>query len=199
MDALERAGGTPIDTRDLHAFAYFANVLSPLWEVQPLEGSVLKEPDGPYFQTLQREIDRCVGDGFIVVEEIRPFIGDNGQPRIDATLRLAVDRARSSISLISSLPDEVQISAFLVELAFAFLEIHADRRDDAALVDAAWSDPSVADDRVVDFAEWVVSTYENPAWNTAQRFQEFAPEGVTLNHAEKLVLYMRLMKGRAHG
>ena len=199
MDALERAGGTPIGVRDLHAFAYFVNVLSPLWEVEPLEGSVLKERAGPYFPLLQREIDRCIGDGLLVVERIGPVVREDGQSRIDASFRLAADRARPVIDRISALPDETQICAFLIELAFSFLEIEADRRDDAALVDAAWSDPAVAEDRVVDFAEWVASTYENPAWNAAQRFQEFAPKGVTLSRAEKLVMYMRLLKRRAYG
>jgi hypothetical protein len=199
MDALEQVGGTPISRRDLHAFAYFSNVLSPLWEVEPVEGSVLKERTGPYFPSLQREIDACVGNGLLLVEAIGPLADISGEARIDASFRLDTLRSKTLIDKISALPDETAVGGFLLELAFAFLEIAADRRDDATLWDAAWSDPSIADDRVVDFAEWVSSTYQNPTWNAAQRFQEFAPKGVTLSRAEKLLMYMRLMKRRAHG
>ena len=199
MDALERAGGTPIAVRDLHTFAYFVNVLSPLWEVEPLEGSVLKERTGPYFPSLQREIDAAVGMDLLLVHRIVPFREEDGRSGIDASFSLATDRAQPLLHTISSLPDEFPVRDFLLELAFAFLDINVGRRDDAATMDAAWSDPSVADNRVVDFAEWVSSTYQNPAWNTAQKFQEFVPEGVTLSRAEKLVMYMRLMKRRAHG
>jgi len=199
MDALERVGGTPISMRNLHAFAFFANVLSPLWEVDPIEGSVLKERTGPYFPSLQREVDGCVGNGLLLVDAIEALVGAGGETRIDASLRLDTMRSKKLIEKISALPDETAVSGFLLELAFAFLEIAADRRDDATQWDAAWSDPSIADDRVVDFAEWVSSTYQNPSWNAAQRFQEFAPKGVTLSRAEKLLMYMRLMKRRAHG
>lgn len=199
LDALERAGGTPIAAADLHSFAYFANVLSPLWDVEPTEGSVLKGKGGPYFPLLQREIDLCVGDGLLVVNTIHPSVGEDGETRIAASFSLSVDCARGLVDQISTLPDEEQVRGFLLELAFAFLDISSDRRDDAALSDAAWSNPAIAEGRVVDFAEWVSSTLQNPTWNTAQRFQEFAPKGVTLTRAEKLLMYMRLMKRKANG
>jgi hypothetical protein len=197
MAALERAGGTPISNRDLHAFAYLANVLSPIWEVEPLEGSVLKDREGPRSSALEREIDLCVGEGLLTVVKL---IQDAENPdKLDAWFRLAAVEAAPILASVDALPDEREVRDFLNELAFAFVDIKADRRDDAALVDAAWSDPAVAEGRVIDFAEFVEASRKNPAYNAAQAFQRFAPAGVTLSRAEKLVMYMRLLKRRANG
>jgi hypothetical protein len=195
LAALERVGGTPIATLSLHSFAFFANVLSPLWDLHPLEGSVLKESGAPYLPALARELDHLVGEGFVNVVSLARGDADG----LQATFRLAHDRAREVLDFVHSLPDEASAEDFLTELADAFIEIRPDRRDDAAVADAAYSDPAVAEGRIVDFAEWVSPTRGNAAWNTAQRFQRYVPAGVTLNRAEKLVMYMRLMKRRAHG
>lgn len=197
MAALEQAGVTPISNRDLHAFAYLANVLSPLWEVDPLEGSVLKDRNGPRSSALEHELDLCVGQGLIKVDALRPDV--ENPARLDATYVLNGRSARPVLASIGALPDEEMVAAFLTELAFAFAEIQAGLRDDAALQDAAWSNPAVAQGRVVDFGEFVEKTRENPAYNAAQAFQRFAPEGVKLNRAEKLMMYVRLLKRRAHG
>ncbi|MDF3212485.1 hypothetical protein EN962_22845 [Mesorhizobium sp. M7A.F.Ca.CA.001.09.2.1] len=195
LAALERVGGTPIDTRSLHAFAFFANVLSPLWDLHPLEGSVLKDSGAPYFPTLQRELDSLVGGGFVTVVTLARGDAEG----LLATFRLDHGRATPILEALGTLPDEARTDDFLTELADAFVEIRPDRRDDAAVADAAYSDPAVAEGRIVDFAEWVSPTRGNATWNTAQQFQRYVPIGVTLNRAEKLVMYMRLMKRRAHG
>jgi hypothetical protein len=194
--ALEGAGGTPISNRDLHAFAYLTNVLSPVWEVEPLERSVLKDRDGPRSSALEHELDLCVGAGLIVVDALKP---DPENPlRLDATYRLNARAVRPVLAAISILPDQENISAYLNELAFAFLEISPNQRDDAALQDATWSNPAIADGRIVDFGERLKKSI-NPTYNAAETFQTFAPEGVTLNKAEKLLMYVRLLKRRSHG
>jgi len=195
MAALERVGGTPIDTRSLHSFAFFVNVLSPLWDLNPLEGSVLKENGAPYFPVLQHQLDVLVGAGLIEVVQFDRS-ADN---ELEATFRLSEGKADPLLKLIRSLPDEQDIEDFLTELADAFNEIKDERRDDAAIADAAYSNPAIATGRIVDFAEWVSPTTGNPSWNASQQFQRFVPSGVTLSRAEKLVMYMRLIKRRAHG
>lgn len=197
MAALEAAGGTPVSNRDLHAFAYLANVLSPVWEVEPLERSVLKDRNGPRSSALEHELDLCVGQGLLVVDALRQDPEDSS--RLDATVRLNARAARPVLAALSLLPDEQEISVYLNELAFAFLEIQPGRRDDAALKDATWSNPAVAEGRIVDFGERLRQSTVNPAFDAAQAFQQFAPEGVNLNRAEKLLMYVRLLKRRAHG
>lgn len=193
--ALERVGGTPIDTKTFHAFAFFTNVLSPVWGFEPLEGSVLKEEGAPYFPTLQHELDRLVGERFVVVHSLRLDDGIG----LEATFRLDSERARPVLDALASLPDQAGVGDFLTELADAFAEIDVDRRDNAAAEDASYSDPAIPRGRVVDFGEWRSSTDDNPAWVAAEAFQDYMPKGVTLDRAEKINFYMQLMKKRAHG
>lgn len=197
MAALERAGATPVSNRDLHAVAYLANVLSPLWDIEALEGSVLKDRNGPRSSALEQELDLCVGQGLLIVDALRP---DPENPaRLDATYRLNGRTARTVLAAITDLPDEKSVESYLNELAFAFVEIQPGLRDDAAQQDAAWSNPAIATNRIIDFGEHLERTGANPAYNAAQAFQKFAPAGVRLNRAEKLLMYVRLLKRRAHG
>lgn len=197
MAALERAGATPISNRDLHAVAYLANVLSPIWDVEPLETSVLKDREGPRSSAFEHEIDLCIGQGLLVVDALQP---DAENPaRLDATYRLNARAARPILAVITLLPDERSVDRFLNELAFAFVEIRPGLRDDAALQDASWSNPAVAEGRIVDFGEHSQRETVNPSYNAAQAFQKFAPEGMKFNRAEKLLMYVRLLKRRAHG
>jgi len=200
MSALERMGGTPVETLDLHAFAYLSNVLSPLWELEPLDYSVLKDrtKTGPYYPALQRELESAVGQGLIEVVDLHS-IDTPDETSLRATFRLAFERARPLLAVLDGLPDERETSAFLTELAGAFLDIRDDRRDDAAALDAAYSDPEIPEDRVVDFGSEVVSRAVNASLNTARQLQHYAPVGVTLNRAERLVMYVRLLKRKAHG
>ena len=194
LDVLEVVGAIPLPSREFHAFAYFVNVLIPLWDVDPLEGSVLKDENGPFFPELQRGIDYLISRGIVGVSSL-----ETSNRGISVKIHLNYDLAEPILAGIGSLPDEAEITDFLQKLGFAFVEILPDRRDGAVTVDASWSDPAVDGGRVIDFGEWVQSTHGNPAWNVAQRLQSYAPEGITLNRSEKLLMYMRLMKRRAHG
>jgi hypothetical protein len=198
LSALERTGGVAVSTDSLNAFAYFANVLSPLWDIDPVEGSVLKD-GAPRFPALEAQLDTLVGDGLVDVVSFIPPVAGQSDQRLAAYFRINQERAATVLGTIRQLPDERSAEGFLLELASAFLEIRPDRQDDAAVMDAAYSNPKVSSGRVVDFAEWVSPKVGNAAWNVAQRFQKYVPESVTLSRAEKLVMYMHLMKWRAHG
>jgi hypothetical protein len=198
LSALERTGCTPIDSPTIHAFAFFVNVLSPLWDLEPLEGSVLKDKEGPYYPAVDRELDRLIGMQLVEVVSLS-VENDNSGTRLSATFRLATERAGPLLKSIRTLPDENELAEFLLELASAFADIRPDRRDDAAVADAAYSDPAVADGRIVDFAEWVSPTRGNATWRAAQLLQTYAPPGVHLNRGEKLALYMDLLNKRASG
>jgi len=194
MAALEEANVTPITNRDLHAIAYLANVLSPMWDVDPLEGSILKTETGPRSAVFEQQLDACVGQGLITVVSLD---GDPEAPgRLSASYRLAGPQARPLLAIINAFPDERNTRSFLNELAFAFADVDPELRDDTALEDAAWSNPSVAENRVVDFAEFV-GQERNPTFNVMQSLQRYAPPGITYSAAEKLALYVRLLKRRA--
>jgi hypothetical protein len=198
LSALERTGGAAVSVESLNSFAYFANVLSPLWDIEPVEGSVLKE-GAPRFPSLELELDHLVGEGLVTVASLAVSPPSDPVPGLIATFRIDRKRAASVLEAIQALPDETSSEGFLLELASAFLDIRPDRQDDAAVMDAAYSNPGISEGRVVDFAEWVSPTKGNASWNVAQSFQRYVPERVTLSRAEKLVMYMNLMKRRAHG
>ena len=71
LEAAERAGITPIPARRLHAYAYLADVLSPVWDLQPFDGKVLKVKHGPHYPDLQREVDRLVVMGLVTAFRLR--------------------------------------------------------------------------------------------------------------------------------
>ena len=198
LSAIERTGGAAISLESLNAFAYFANVLSPLWDIEPVEGSVLKD-GAPRFPSLEAELDKLVGEGLVRVASLAIAAAVEGSPAFTALFRIDTAKAAPVLKIIQTLPDELSSQGFLLELAAAFLDIRPDLQDDAAKKDAAYSNPEVSMGRVVDFAEWVSPTKGNASWNVAQSFQRYVPEEVTLSRAEKLVMYMSLMKRRAHG
>ncbi|WP_160120023.1 hypothetical protein [Rhodovarius lipocyclicus] len=198
LSAIERTGGVAISLESLNAFAYFANVLSPLWEIEPVEGSVLKD-GAPRFPALEAQLDQLVGAGLVDVASLSVEAQLDAPAKLIALFRINHIKAAPVLKAIQALPDERSSEGFLLELAAAFLDIAPDRQDDAAIKDAAYSNPKVSAGRVVDFAEWVSPTRGNASWNVAQTFQRYVPEEVTLNRAEKLVMYMSLMKRRANG
>jgi hypothetical protein len=198
LSAIERTGGAAISLESLNAFAYFVNVLSPLWDIEPVEGSVLKD-GAPRFPSLEAELDKLVGEGLVRVASLAIEAAVESSPAFTALFRIDAVKADPVLKIIQTLPDELSSEGFLLELAAAFLDIRPDLQDDAAKKDAAYSNPKVSTGRVVDFAEWVSPTKGNASWNVAQSFQRYVPKGVTLSRAEKLVMYMNLMKRRAHG
>lgn len=197
--ALDRAGILPASISDLHTFAFFSNVMSPLWDLEPLEGAVLKLADGPYYPFLQKEVDHLVGTGFLEIDTLQVSLPSHGQAQLRATFRLAPRIALALVEKISALPDEAETLRFLTELAFSFANIKRDNRVAAAIKDATFSNPAISDDRIIDFGEWNDPDVSDASVRAANRFQKYAPSGVTLNRAEKLSMYMSLIARRAHG
>ena len=205
LDAVERAGITPIASGRLHAFAYLADVLSPVWGLIPFDGKIYKSDGEPHYPDLQVELDRMVALGLLQINDLRYVDrGDNGA-RIDGYYSLNF----SSVQLLSILgalgaeepaqaidPADVNVHAFLVELAGALATLPDDQIDIAAGVDATFG---VAENlnNVIDFAEWVEDKWQaNSSWRAAERFREFLPENTNLSPGEKLYLYASYL-GRA--
>jgi hypothetical protein len=199
FSALERAGALPATVSDVHAFAFFSNVMSPLWSLEPLEGAVLKLAGGPYYPFLQKELDHLVGMGFLEIDNLylaRPL---SGVAQLSPTFRLVPRAAAAVVEKIEVLPDEVETLRFLTELAFSFASIKRDDRVAAAIKDATFSNPAISDNRIIDFGEWNDPERSDASVRAANRFQKYAPAGITLNRAEKLSMYMSLVARRAHG
>ena len=197
LSALMRAGVEEVTIEDFHAFAFFSEVLAPVWGVMSPIGDVLKEADGPHYPALQREMDHLVGMGLVRIAHLSAD-DRGGRWRLDVRFALDARRSAGVLELADAMPDEDLRSAdFLEQLAFSFAAIPDPLRDDAARVDAAWSAPETSEGRFIAArGRGGVANYSTEA---ARHFQKYAPEGVSLSPAEQTSLYMSLMRRRAGG
>jgi hypothetical protein len=198
LSALSGAGVEEVGVQDFHAFAFFTDVLAPVWGLESPTGDILKEEGGPHYPMLQMALDRLVGLGLVRVARLT---GDDrgGRWRLDVTFSIRIQVAAPVIAMLDAMPDEdPAIVEFLEQLAFSFAEIPAERRDDAALVDALWSAAGYDDNRLIEFTtDRGGRVARNYSADAARRFQRFAPKSVDLSPAEQTSLYMSLMRRRA--
>jgi len=209
LDAAERAGITPIPARRLHAYAYLADVLSPVWDLQPFDGKVLKVKHGPHYPDLQREIDRLVVMGLLRVSRLKYVSRTKSGPLVDADYTLNFESsylepilsaigARSSDQALDFRDSEIH--TFLVELACAIATVPDDQIDSAASVDATYADERIDFSSVVDFGDWSSNVLQdNLSLAVTERFHRFLPGREQLSAAEKLYLYASFLGRRMNG
>ena len=194
LDALAAAGLAPSSSRALHELAYLANVLAPVFNLPPLDDTLLKRKSGPYYPELQQTIDRLVGRGLVEAQELRYELDEVEQRyRISASYLLRRSEVRAALDRYRELyPVE---ALFLDELAAAYSALSDGQQGHVAVSDARYADVSVDVNNVIDFGEWS-SAEKNFSRNAAMTF---AP-GKHLAPAERLYLYLDHLQQRvAHG
>ena len=205
LEAAEQSGITPMPSARLHAFAYLADVLSPVWELIPFDGKVYKSNGGPRYPDLQDEIDSLVVLGLVQASDLTYEATADGGARIVGCYGLnfvaphlepilSALGARSAEAAVD--PGDLNLHAYLLELAGALATLPDDQIESATGVDVTYR-AQAQPHNVVDFAEWVDDEWEaNPSWRTAERFQAFFPSESNLLSGEKLYLYAAYL-GRA--
>lgn len=194
LDALARAGITPVPLRVVHELAYLSNVLAPVFELDPFAGSVLKRRGGPYYPELQRALDAFVGRSMILVSDARyVFVPEESRYRFDAHYRLNRELSSEAVIRYRVLYADTGEIIFLDELAAAYNTLSTGQLGNAAQQDARYADEDVDSGGVIDFGEWAVAARVNFSRNAAL---SFAP-GANLLPAERLYLYMDHLKRRA--
>ncbi len=209
LDAAEQIGITPLPSAQFHAFAYLADVLSPVWELVPFDGKIYKSDGGPHYPDLQEELDSLVVLGLVQVSDLHyEVVRDDGGARISGSYGLnfssehletilAALGARSSEEAIDS--DDCSVHAYLVELAGALATLAEDQIESATCVDITYRTNAELYN-VVDFANWVDDAWvANPSWQAAERFQAFLPDESKLMPGEKLYLYAAYLGRAMHG
>lgn len=194
LDALAAAGLAPSSSRALHELAYLANVLAPVFDLPPLDATLLKRKSGPYYPELQQTIDRLVGRGLVEAQELRYELDEIEQRyRISASYLLRWSEVHAALNRYRELyPVE---ALFLEELAAAYSALSDAEQGHVAVGDARYADVSVDVNNVIDFGEWS-SAEKNFSRNAAMTF---AP-GMHLPPAERLYLYLdHLQQRAAHG
>lgn len=190
LDALSRVGLAPTEAKALHELAYLANVLSPVFDLAPLDAKLLKRSAGPYYPELQQAIDRLVGRGLIEAVGLRAALDtEDARYRVIARYRLRREPVQGALDRHEQLyAPEAQ---FLRELAAAYSALTDAQIGVASRFDARFADASVDFNDVIDFGEW-----KSPALNFSRNAaMAFAPER-GLEPAERLYLYLEHLGGK---
>jgi len=196
LDAAEKAGFAPLHILRLHALAYLANVLAPVWDMPALDGKVLKRHGGPFYPGLQRDLDRLVGTGVVVISGLNHVLDEEDHWRLEGSYRLNRRFVDRIIHSLEEFTEERQLATFIRELAFALSALSDDDLDRAMTEDATYSDPLVDMGNVIDFAEWRQLSYSA---NAARQFERMLPSGSRATPGEKLHLYVRHLHKRIAG
>ena len=208
LDAAELVGIAPLPSERLHAFAYLADVLSPVWDLPAFDGKVYKSDGGPHYTELQKELDALVILDLVQVSNLHYEARANKGARISGSYGLNFDSNHLE-SIVSALgtrsqeeaidPVDFALHKYLVQLAGALATIPDDQIESATQVDVTYRTQAEIHN-VVDFAEWVDSRWEaNPSWRAAERFKAFLPEGSMMLPGEKLYLYASFLGRAMHG
>lgn len=200
LDAAERAAVTPLHSRRLHAFAYLADVLSPVWSLPAFDGKILKIEGGPHYPDLQEELENLVVLGLVKISDLEyVYVNERKEgARLEGNYALNF-RSRYLDGLLNLLgagygdealtPDDRKIYQFMVELAGAMATMNNGEIDIAASYDATYNSVERYNE-IIDFAKWTEDQIDdNPSWQVSEQFSEFMPDGATLSPGEKLYLY----------
>jgi hypothetical protein len=193
LDACEAADMVPVPVLRLHALAFLANVLAPIWSVESYDGKILKRRGGPFYPELQKQLDRLVGLGLVVVSGVK-HIKDEGGWRLEGAFALNPDRAERVIASAKSFASERDAIEFLRRLAFAVARLR-DPLENLVVFDATWSDQRTGVGDVIDFSEWKAANYSAFA---AQMFGQLQPQGPRLRRGDELPLYLRFLQRKAN-
>ena len=193
LEALERAGLAPIPVLELHAIAYLANVLSPVWDMLPQKRTVVHKRGGPYYPELQEDIDAMVGRGIVGIEGLKHRRDTDGRWRLEGRFFLAeMEAARAVSETLRQFADDAKLFSFYGELAFAFAVVPREMRGHVVGEDAVY-DVDVGEEVVIDFADWRQANYSE---NAARFFDQVMPDGRSATPAQKLHLYAHHLKQR---
>ena len=189
----EQAGIAPIRLRRLHTYAYLSNVLAPVWNTQVFDGQLLRRRGGPFYPALQYDLDRLVGMGLVLMTDVRHIMDDDKQWKLDGACSLNRELAGDALAVINSIPQQLEIQSFLLEIAYAVSALTDSEFDLLPGEDPTYSDSSVGYENVVDFAEWRKLNYSSNAARHFESLLEHATRG------ELLHLYARHLARRVGG
>ncbi|MFI6628454.1 hypothetical protein ACI2LC_46465 [Nonomuraea wenchangensis] len=186
--ACQDSGISPAPLTTIHAVAYFADVLAPVWQIPVLESQILKKAELPTNPELQRDIDRLVGIGVLVPSNIR-HIQSGALWRLDANYAL---HSLFGPRILDALERDNQYSRelhFVREVTLALAGIGTYGLGGAVLADATYSDPLLGIGSVVDLApenSRITRTVE-----VSERFRTLMASQRKLSDAEVIHLYVR--------
>lgn len=191
LDSIEIAGFAPISFRGLHSYAYLANLLGALWDVDPLDGKILKA-GVPYYPELRVALDRMAVLGWVDLVDYHA-VEINGSWVGEGSVGLNTASARPLIHRLQIFESERRVSEFLKRLALSVAP-YAEELVTLVSRDVTWTDRRVGKGDVLDYAEDKDANYTA---NAAEFFDEVLPPGLKPSRGERLQYYMELLERRA--
>lgn len=196
LDAADYAVISPISTSRLHALAFLGDVLSPIYQLTAISGSILKRRVGPYFPELQWEIDRLVGSGLVDVLELKPVV-EVTNAYLDASFSLSREYVRPIFDILYKDNSYLILRDFFRELASALGSVPDNDLDATTRADVTWETGHAG--TVIDYASW-----RNYSRLSAERIEELARDklgnaNLKLSPGAKVNLYVRYLQRAANG
>lgn len=154
-----------------------------------MDAQVLKRRTRPFFPVLQRDLDRLVGQGLVLVQRLAYTPSDDGDGwRLDADYILS-DLAQPVFELMKSFDLQRDKLGFVQEVVYAASGLGQLGIDRLGLIDATYSDPVVDVGGVIDME--VDEGGSNATADVARRFAEITRTSHDLSQAESVHLYVR--------
>ncbi len=193
LEAAERAGIAPINIAALHAYAYLADILSPVWELKPFQARLAKTGRAPYFPDLQDELDILVAMGLVEVSGVEYRPPRKGQP-IRLIADYSLNFSSQALTAILKLLDEESVSDdvrdYLLRLADALAFLPQADIDLAATEDATYSDPLLG---LQDFIELDAVRGRSRTQIAVSAFDHVFPD-TKLPPSRRVVMYAHYLK-----
>lgn len=189
-----RAATTPVDVSQLHALAYFADALSPVWDLGIVAPQLLKRVAGPFSPALQADVDGLVGQGVVVASGVQHVQDPDSGWRLQAAYRLNWDFASRILDQARSFARWDREVRFVEEVVLAFSTLDQDRLLAALAADASYGDIEVSAGRLLDIAR--DEEHPNLTARVALRFRHLLEPQVQLMPPEMVHLYVRELDRR---
>lgn len=200
VEAAEQAALTPIPTQRLHALAYLADALSPVWGLSAFDPVALKTGREPFFGRFQDELDDLVVLGLLEVDTFEYQRPKNSlrpeELELRATYHLRYGAAELEPLLAHIRSDEElgpRLELF-VGIASAMARLPDDAISAAVTKDAAWDRADIPVDDVVEFSTVSGGRTSTRTDGAVAAFEELAPR--PLERASKLRLYAAFLAER---
>ncbi|MER8465689.1 hypothetical protein [Mesorhizobium sp. M1396] len=194
LAAADRAALAPISIDKLHAFAYLADILSPVWNLRPFEDRIGRTGRAPYYPDLQRELDFMVAMGLVLPSDIS-YVRKEGQPAV-LTAHFALPNDSATVkSIRSACGNDAELAAqqtYLNALADALASLPDDDISAAATHDLVYEKSSNESQDFIDLASLSSRTSRAVA-----SFDKAFP-GTKLTPARRLVMYAHYLGHRVH-
>jgi hypothetical protein len=178
----------------LHAFAYLADILSPVWNLRPFEDRIGRTGRSPYYPDLQRELDVMVAMGLVAPTGVS-YLRTEGEAAV-LTANFAIQNESGKVALImAAFAGDIELAAqqtYLNALADALASLPDDDISAAATRDLVYEKSSNEAQDFIDLASLSSRTSKAVA-----SFDKAFP-GTKLTPARRLVMYAHYLGQRVH-